>query len=1198
MSASTSQSEHIVEIENKEKEHEIKNYESVIEEHCPDGTEKYFAISPEDDFLVEFKIVDLDSWDSSDSSDSPEFELKMYDIINLKNEDGLTSEKDLKPENDSKSEKDLKPENEPNLGDEQELSYRKFSRIHTTKLPFTETQISLIKNVPKPIVRWSVAVSDKSSNSPKFRLLAISCISIKDMEYYKEHYKKIGPKEIQNIQNNGFTFVFIINNDCTISNPDDKELLIKCGGIVKLFYEKDYIADQDADGHFLILLILSGIYKYHVKNKSTYNIQKLKYPKRIYNRIIANVTHFFDSEFSCKGVYYRICKYIHACMNKHYFLVDTLKEDIKYLELYDLKTNQLVNIFQRQILGNSNMWEYPSYFAISNNGKLLAYLSFPIRGITIYSIECGLEIAELANILDTSIFKTADHNDLMFLYFFHNDEKLLIYFSEYGYSSSYEPLSSSSVWAVWDIFSSLRSSVKLTRQKFILNIPSMFSRVEKSNSCIVVYQNNNTHDKLFIYDELVVDKYFKLRESDKQDWITRDFEDLNEKSELELDKLDKLYEPWLPIASDGIRSPKEDDIQYSFYLDKKKERLLIIGNHTVQVWYRGTLKFIHSPSPFFDVPDFSDINFNWNPKKIKVIGIEYCSEKFKFNIQIEDNEGIKQIKMEDEDDIMNVAIYACYTLEYFSVYKKKLHPTEWRLLDIRFDLMSTLIKAGERELVYYILFFGEPIHIPHFPWSGEKNKSTTIRTALSDNTMLACFLEYYSNNAVHNIGWMNTVVDIIPELFKSNEGNEIKEKHHSNNAVRNVELFKITENSKNEKENYKYYAQKLFYSHCFCDKEFDLLSFEILEVSPKSNDLLKVYIPITQFIPQNSELDLQEIEYENNHLLLNVYIKKGKLTKFLEILFSPSRYLSPGEVDHSPFIKFIETGERDILYENPSMGAVINWMWYSSKFYWPKTLYIFALFLLLGYSSSLGLNQASEELDNPFSNIIYAILAVYDWSSISFDTWNFWPLTIISVIGSFIFVIILQNVIISFMSEAFSNAVEDSKRGVYRYQIDLIRDFAHLEKSLEFNNLDSKFKDKIIAKYICFYDNPRITNSWKETSEQVKSKPYPKMQTLRAKIAQLYFLRQKKWKNVRHKYAKIVQFSWIPFNEFKNPTKIAKGGFSTIFSASWFRGRTQLDVALKLIHNSSAYPKMFINEWIDSIEIAKQFLDADEIMQK
>ncbi|CAG8512193.1 28710_t:CDS:2 [Gigaspora margarita] len=742
-------------------------------------------------------------------------------------------------------------------------------------------------------------MSDKSTNSSKFRLLAISCISAKDIEYYNKHNKKIGPNEIQNIQNNRFTF--------------------------------------------------------------------------------------------------------------HYFLVDTIAEDIKYIELYDLKTNQLVNTFQRQILYKLALGEFPNYYAVSNNGKLLAYLSFPIKGITIYSIECGLEIAELANILDTSIFRTIANYNRIFLYFFYNDKKLLRYFSETGFSSA--------VWAVWDIFSSLRDSVKLNQQNFILELPSIGDNsyygqyVEKSNSCIVIYQKEENYDKLFIYNDLVVDKYFNLKESNKQVWNTRNLEDHEEHTQ-EF-KIDKIYEPWLPIEPESVRLPKEDDIQYSFYLDEKMEKLLIIRYHTVQVWYRGTLKFIHSPLLFFEVPNISDIYdiYDWYPKKIEVMSIKYSK-------------------------------YACNTLEYFSAYMKKYeeiyvqmktrsdfddfieqmrniilklirwYPTEWRLLNIRFDLISALVKAGEYELVYYILSFEKPIHIPHLPWSDKENTSTMISNALSDNTMLAYLLEYYSNNAIHDIRWMNTVVDIIPELGIKDQGN------------------------------YKFYAQKLFYSSCFCDKKFDLISFEILEVSPKSNDLLKVYIPITQLTPQNSKLDLQEIEN----------------------LFSPRRYLSPKEVDYSPLIKHIKTGERDIFYENPLMGAVINWM--------------------------------CKELDNPFSNIINAILAVYDWSSISFDAWNFWLLTIISVIGSFIFVIILQNVIISFMSEAFSNVVEDNKRGLYCYQIDLVHEFALLEKSLEFSDLDSKFKDKIKAKYICFYDDPNITKSWKEKSEQIRLKPYPKTQTL------------------------------------------------------------------------------------------------------
>ncbi|KAF0551105.1 hypothetical protein F8M41_023711 [Gigaspora margarita] len=685
------QSEHTsVEMENKEKYHEVK-YESVTEEDCPEGTRKYFAISPEGDFLVEFKVIGLDSPDLdfpvSDSPDSLEFELKMYNIKNLKNEDDLTFEKDSKQVNGSKR------ENETNRGDEQELSYNKFSRIHNdTKSPFGHALL----------------------------------------------YKKISSKDLQNTQNHGFTFVFIINNDYTIDYTEDKELLIKCGGMVKLFYEKDYIADQRYCDHFLILLTLSEIYKYHIKNKSTYSIQELKYPKRIYNSVICVATYYFKQKRDINdNLYNYVCTYIQQCINKHYFLVDTIREDIKYIELYDLKTNQLIEYF----------------------------------------------------------------------FFFHNDEKLLIYFPESNHSSA--------VWAVWNIFSSLSYSVKLNKQKFKLNFPSFNfnDSVEKSNSCIVVYLRDDKHDKLFIYDDLVVDKYFKnLKESDKQDWIIQDLEDHTQEF-----KIDKLYEPWI------LGEPKEEDILYSFYLDKKKEKLLIIRNHTVQLWYKGTLKFIHSPSPFIGVPHPSDVNFRkWYLKKIEVKGIEYCRENFKFSIQIKEDEEIKQIKMDGEDDVMNVAKYA-YFDDFIEQTRKiiinfiRLYPTEWRLLNIRFDLMSTLVKTGEYKLVYYILSFGELPHIPQYLlWSDKENTSTMISIALS--------------------------------------------------------------------ENYKIYAQKLFYSSCFCDKEFDLFSFEILEVTQKSLDLLKVYIPITQLIPQNSELVLQKIDYDKIGNIRMVPLMDFTMNKKCQIL--------------------------------------------------------------------------------------------------------------------------------------------------------------------------------------------------------------------------------------------------------------------------------------------------------------------------
>ncbi|RIB25573.1 hypothetical protein C2G38_2165562 [Gigaspora rosea] len=703
--------------------------------------------------------------------------------------------------------------------------------------------------------------------------------------------------------------------------------------------------------------------------------------------------------------------------------------------------------------------------------------------------------------------------------------------------------------------------------------------------------------------------YLKDLKKDEQIWkeLSNDDFDPNKNNIRDLhtkeSKLDEYYhilEPWL-LYEDKRHS------YYSFYLDEKKEKLLLIGNHTIQVWHdqrsekgpkKRSLEFIHVPLshlPFNCEQSFL-VAMNYEQYKIKVIDINYCLGKFKLNfqienIQIENIEGKSfklkmavdkndtmnvdkndtknvdkeyniqieniedksfQIKMADKNDTMNVVKYACYSLKYLSSYKKfelhfknkkfadiikqtqkiilrfiKLHPTEWRLLDIRYDLMSVLIEAKEYKLVKDILSSKEWLHIPlNIPWEDEKIISWEDKK--DEKKKYYSYCPFRAKDDKENIGWMNTVVDIIPELYKCKEDKSEKENHKSEKENHNIgwvnkvkdirsKLFKSNkiEREKEKAESYIYYAQKLFYHPCFYEKQLNIVSFKFLEISPKANGLLKVFIPITQLIPQDFKLNLQDIDYNTivNIRMVNFTtnkkifdIREKNFVDYLKDIISPFQFSSLEKDDYSPFIKLIENENdnvREILYENPSMGAVMNWMWYCSKFYWSRSL-----FTLLGYPFYIGLNQSpttyevtegndaaytmtGEEPDNPFSNIIGSIVAVYDWSSISLDSWNFWPLTIISLICSFVFVIILQNIIISYMSDAFSDAVKDSNRGLYRFQIDFIHDLALLEKSLGFNNLDSKFKDKIRAKYICFYDDPNITSSWKEESEKMESEPYP-----------------------------------------------------------------------------------------------------------
>ncbi|CAG8619579.1 7145_t:CDS:2 [Cetraspora pellucida] len=1125
---------------------------------------KYFAINPEGEFVVEFVV-----------KENFEFELQLYNV-------------DL--------DYNLKLENTPDLFN-QETSYRKLSPLpkvfsftktdqenqelttSPTQFSFIDTNLEAIKNTN--ILRWSVSVSDKSTNVSEFRefrLLAISCISLEDMDYYT---KDSSERDTTETQNKGFTFVFIIvklEENYLIRN--DKMLSLEYGGIVRLFSNNDNNKKKGSkrpDEGFIIILTLSGICKYHLKMRNIYininDTQKLKYPKRIYNAINNNI--FFEDQD--RSAYNLTCAYIESCLNKHYFLVDTIKDEIGYIELYDLKTNQLVNIFQRKILNKWILLDHPtSSYAISNNNKLLAYVSSSIKGIEIYSIECGLKIADIANLYtsDKKIYnKTDDKADertdeetddvKIFIDFFHNDEMLFIYLSE-------------DKWTVWNIFGSLRASVKLEKPGFAMKLPLVefgdHYKIKKSNSFMIVNQD----DKLVVYDDYIIDKYFKCyKGNNKQNWkslsneylLKNDFNnkvrDLND-NESNLDKNYKILEPWL-LDSCGYS-------QYSFYLGEKKkgqnDRLLLIGNHTIQVWYiqdkKRSLEFIHVPlshARSFDMHKISEKELRgWELQAIKVNDFNYWTGKFKLRIQnIEDPHQIKidEIKMEDDEDFLNVPIYACYAFKYLSAYKKvewhlskdrklkfsrilnhtrriilrfvRLHPTTWRLLDVRHDLMNVLIETRDYELVNDILSYGKSTHIPqHLPWSGKKNP---IHTALSDPTMLALFLEYYSNNATNNIGWMNTVVGIIPELYSNKE--------------------------MNKKEDGNIYCIRM---KLIC-KQLDLFSFEYIEIPPELDGLLKVYVPITQLIPQDSKLSLKEIASDKAGDIRVVPLPNFTTTErmlsdvrrinrtIIQKLIVLPKYLYFKDEDYSPFIRIIKKVDLDILCENPSLGAVINWMWYSSKSYWSRTLYSFILYFLIysiiswAYIAHLQITGALQHFpimtiivlfyylsynhiaielsqlyhnkkyfsdlfnlvdlssliipicifsyilinyytfdsgfknaessetteDGPFSNIVSAILAVYDWSSISLDAWNFWPLTLISVIG---------------------NAVKNSRR-IYGYQIDFIYDFALLDRSLEFNELDSKFTDKLNIKYICFNDDPSITDSWKEKSEQEKSKPYP-----------------------------------------------------------------------------------------------------------
>ncbi len=57
--------------------------------------------------------------------------------------------------------------------------------------------------------------------------------------------------------------------------------------------------------------------------------------------------------------------------------------------------------------------------------------------------------------------------------------------------------------------------------------------------------------------------------------------------------------------------------------------------------------------------------------------------------------------------------------------------------------------------------------------------------------------------------------------------------------------------------------------------------------------------------------------------------------------------------------------------------------------------------------------------DNYYSNFVQSVIAVYFWINgrwDQLDQWNFWPVSLLSIIASVLLVILMQNMLIAFMA--------------------------------------------------------------------------------------------------------------------------------------------------------------------------------------
>ncbi|CAG8485346.1 27612_t:CDS:2 [Dentiscutata erythropus] len=721
--------------------------------------ELYIAISPKGDFIVEFGF-------------KSKFKFRMLNVNKKLNENDYT---------------------DPDLKYDDNLSSRKLSCVFISEtLEFTKEQTELITSKGNRL-SWSIAVSDKlfslKSYKATVRLLAISCINSHDMTL---------KKFIEDPKIPGFTIVYSINKDYSI----EKEALLQFehGGVVKLFSknednektdmndrnmdikktDEDQNTDikkndddnlnmdiketdnQNMDKYFLIILNVSGIYKYHfvhLKRRSIGEIQKLKYPKRIYSAMINNSK--LDNPMSRDGKLVLAnlnLKYILRCLDKHYFFVDTIRGDF--------------------------MADVPDNFAISNNSKLLAYRSG--SRVKLFLIECGFEIASIG-------LETGDSSIESFMHFF--------------------------------------SEIEL-----------VVNNKEEKQGSLSEYKR--------IYDNLILEH---LKRNDDE----QDLKVLSQKGDYrQTSEFYKIFEPWLSHGGP----------QHSVFLDKKKEILLLIGRQTIQIWHdrdeKKTLEFIS----VIDSIENSNERDN-NVKRFEILVNENLL-KFKEIVKQTRNiihshrsEGYSLIKYilfnekkaaNDVDDPENYILKTLNSIaSKFEIYKQ----------------LSQDIKPEQNRSLHE-----KSLHMPqYYSWEGGNN---TIRKALLDDDpiFLGYFLEYYSNKAVDEIGWMITVGEIIPELYD--------------------------EKNKN-------------YGFCTHNTVPEESVLEAREISlDKIPDIRMV--PLIDFTTSNELLERRGNKY------LNILKSIFRLSEFvyLDKHYNPFLFL----------INAVENNYDDPFYYNPSMEAIINFM--------------------------------------------------------------------------------------------------------------------------------------------------------------------------------------------------------------------------------------------------------------------------------
>ncbi|CAI2185547.1 9832_t:CDS:2, partial [Funneliformis geosporum] len=592
------------------------------------------------------------------------------------------------------------------------LEYNEIRNTHLFTINVDQMKINAFPT--KVAISFSLAISNYAKiGKDLIAFIALSRFHDKDMKKVCENKDEVSNENSIDPER-GYS-----NSAETFVFSTKSKALIKtsveiCGGVVRFL--KNNFPKEAYQSTNLIVMNASGISKVFIQHKSIENnFDKFEYE---FPTIIQVKINKLYQNLPCT-------RFLNTIVEKNYLFVEDYK-------------------FQRLEIGTNY--------------------------ISIHLMENGLKVATKEFI---------DARKILSISFINNDEKLFVV--------TEEPLRR----LMFGIFLPLK--MMYTRLSIILNI---FSSLQKSSHSIAC---SNEIILSFLPDSIRAYRADKL--IPKFSSQTDDFKVIKEFN------VNVKKEPWVYDQPTTIGKINKS------YLDEKETIQLIIGETTVQVWRK-------------DSTNKKVLDYIWmNHENFTIVSLKKNVSKCEFYLLLSWTDYKNQVhnNMIHWPNEAHVLKDACVAMEHLykrrdepvgtrnlSKYKDlvvcterliktciKNNPDLWSLSEVRYEIMANIIRSKSKPLLHNILFDHKEavrnkqdktkvsrfLHIPReYEWSTRTKESDlmlainiTSDSSRRDTVIVAMLLEYYSNNAENDTGWMFTITKAFPSLNNSSFEPYLKE---------------------------------------------------------------------------------------------------------------------------------------------------------------------------------------------------------------------------------------------------------------------------------------------------------------------------------------------------------------------------------------------------------------------------------------